>query len=69
MGTITPGEMFRRAEECLSQAYALLGDAQDWLRSDWPPGTVLSDAQAARRAALRRACAAAKDAINEGRSG
>ncbi len=69
MGVITPEEMFRRAEECVSQAYALLGDAQAWLRSDWPTGTVLSDDQAARRAALRRACVVAKDAINEGRSG
>lgn len=65
MGPITPEEMFRRASECMSRAYEELGDGLDWLRSDWPPGTVLTDEQAAQRAAMRKACVAAKAAINE----
>jgi hypothetical protein len=67
MTTISPEKMFREAERCVEEAYALLGDAGDWLRSDWPEGTTLTRAQASRRAAMSEAIAAAKRAINESR--
>jgi hypothetical protein len=49
----TREQMFDNAVELLNQAYKLLGDAADWLRSDWRPmGSPLTDVQAARRRAM-----------------
>ena len=45
----------------LDQAYRSLGDAQDWLRSDWSPvGSALTAAQAHARSSLQAGLAAAK---------
>jgi hypothetical protein len=35
----TIDEMFAHAGKALTEAYAALGDAGDWLRSDWPRST------------------------------
>ena len=64
----TAGEMLANAEEELDKAYTALGDAADWLRSDWTPvGSSLTKRQADRRTAMFKAIAAAKAAINEAR--
>jgi hypothetical protein len=64
----TADEMLAQADAELSVAYKALGDAADWLRSDWRPvGSSLSKRQADRRTAMRKAIVAAKDAINEAR--
>jgi hypothetical protein len=64
----TADEMLAQANAELSVAYKALGDAADWLRSDWRPvGSSLSKRQADRRTAMRKAIVAAKDAINEAR--
>ncbi len=47
------------------EAYKLLGDAQDWLRSDWQPGAGPTQAQAAALRRAREAIAAAKAALND----
>jgi hypothetical protein len=61
----TASEMFAEARVRLDDAYALLGDAEDWLRSDWRPlGSALTDGQAEDRIRMRREIAAAKTAIN-----
>jgi hypothetical protein len=45
---------------------ASVGDATDWLRSDWRPvGSPLTNAQAARRNAMFTAIKTAKAAINQ----
>lgn len=65
----TPDEMLDRAKAELSVAYRALGDAADWLRSDWRPlGSPLTNEQARRRTAMRKAIDEAKDAINRARS-
>lgn len=64
----TADEMLASAEAELAKAYQALGDAADWLRSDWKPvGSSLTKWQADRRAAMRAAIATAKTAINEAR--
>jgi hypothetical protein len=64
----TADEMLAQADAELSVAYKALGDAADWLRSDWTPiGSPLTKRQADRRTAMRKAIVAAKDAINEAR--
>ena len=45
-------------------AYALLGDVQDELRSDWAPGSGPALAQADAVAEARRAIATAKQALD-----
>jgi hypothetical protein len=61
----TAAEMLQRAETELSRAYEALGNAADWLRSDWRPvGSPLTNAQAARRRAMFTAIETAKAAIN-----
>jgi hypothetical protein len=63
----TPEEMIANADWELSKAYRALGDAADWLRSDWKPSTSLTPGQVRRVARMRKAIADAKSAINEGR--
>ena len=47
-------EIFARAEAELNKAYKALGDAGDWLHSDWRlVGTTLTDEQAKRLGATR----------------
>jgi hypothetical protein len=68
-GLPSADEMLLQANAKLGEAYAALGDAADWLRSDWAPvGSALTSDQARRRAAMRQAITAAKNAINGGRS-
>ncbi|MEV8517491.1 hypothetical protein [Dactylosporangium sp. NPDC051484] len=63
----TINEVFANAEAELSVAYRALGDAADWLRSDQAPvESPLTADQARRRAAMREAIDAAKDAIIRG---
>jgi hypothetical protein len=62
----TSDEMFAAAERELDNAYRALGDAADWLRSDWRPvGSSLTTAQAKRRMQMQAQIAKAKDAINQ----
>jgi hypothetical protein len=62
----TRRELFLEAADELSTAYRALGDAGDWLRSDWQPvGSPLTDAQAAAREVMWDAIGAAKTAINQ----
>jgi hypothetical protein len=51
-------------EEMRRNAYALLGDVQDELRSDWALGSGPTDAQADAIAEAHRAIAAAKVALD-----
>ena len=61
----TRREIFLEATDELSGAYRSLGDAADWLRSDWQPvGSSLTDEQAAARSAMWDAIDEAKAAIN-----
>ena len=56
---------FFRAKFELDVAYRGLGDAADWLRSDWTPvGSPLTPAQAEARSAMFDAIDQAKAAIN-----
>ena len=65
----TADEMLARAEQAMTDAYGRLGDAADWLRSDWRPvGSTLTDAQAARRSAMFTAIETAKAAINQAKA-
>jgi hypothetical protein len=65
----TADEMLDAAEHALREANRALGDAADWLRSDWRPvGSSLTADQAARRIQLRAAISGAKEAINNGLS-
>lgn len=61
----TPVEMFRSSTGPLSDAYGALGDAADWLRSDWPSGFELTDDQADAKREMYRQIEAAKNAINK----
>lgn len=64
----TPDEMLANAQAELDKAYRALGDAADWLRSDWRPiGSSLTTEQARRRTAMQKAITAAKTSINRGR--
>ncbi len=70
MALPTPDEMLANAEADLNRAYAALGDAADWLRSDWRPvGSELTDVQAKRKTAMFRAIQTAKNAINDAKRG
>jgi hypothetical protein len=61
----TRTEIFLNALAELDIAYRALGDAQDWLRSDWQPaGTSLTNAQGDARNAMQDQIAAAKTAVN-----
>jgi hypothetical protein len=61
----TRREIFLEATDELSAAYRSLGDAADWLRSDWRPvGASLTSAQADARSEMFDAIGAAKTAIN-----
>lgn len=51
-------------ENMRAQAYRLLGDAQDWLRSDWRPGTGPNLAQGMALVDAMEHIAAAKAALN-----
>lgn len=67
-GLPTVAEVFTGAAAELGKAYTALGDAADWLRSDWRPlGSPLTGAQAAARTAVFRQVDAAKRAINTAR--
>jgi hypothetical protein len=53
----------------LDEAYRALGDAQDWLRSDWSPvGSSLTVGQAHARFSLLAGLAAAKRDLNRARA-
>jgi hypothetical protein len=56
-------------EHTRARAYALLGDAADWLFSDWAPGTGPTAHQARAVARARAAITAAKAALNDAASG
>lgn len=59
-------EMFANALGRLDVAHKALGDARDWLRSDWrPTAASLTKTQSEARTAIFAAIAAAKSAINE----
>lgn len=61
----TRREIFLEAADELSGAYRALGDAADWLRSDWQPaGGSLTHTQAAARTEMFDAIGEAKAAIN-----
>lgn len=52
-------------DEMRSNAFALLGDAEDELRSDWRPGTGPNDEQAEAIQEARRAIVQAKAALDK----
>ncbi len=53
-------------EQIRGEAYRLLGDAADWLRSDWSPvGSALTEEQAKGRREALRHIGLAKDALND----
>jgi hypothetical protein len=52
-------------DEMRSNAFALLGDAEDELRSDWRPGTGPNDEQAEAVQEARRAIVQAKAALDK----
>jgi hypothetical protein len=69
MALPTIEEMFANATASLNEAYRALGDAGDWLRSDWQPlDAELTTEQADKRTRMRKAITAAKQAINDGKS-
>lgn len=51
-------------EDIRLEAYKSLGDAQDWLRSDWRSGTGPTAEQGAAAREARQLIAQAKDALN-----
>jgi hypothetical protein len=61
----TREQMFDNAVAELDRAYKALGDAADWLRSDWTPvGSSLTDEQGDRRSRMFDQIEKAKKAIN-----
>lgn len=61
----TREEIFLKALDELSTAYRALGDAADWLRSDWQPvGSPLTNAQGDAKDTIYDAIGEAKTAIN-----
>jgi len=65
----TREQMFDNAVELLDQAYKALGDAADWLRSDWTPvGSSLTNGQAEARSRMFDQIEKAKKAINKAKS-
>lgn len=66
MALPTREEIFTNSIDELDTAYRALGDAGDWLRSDWRPvGSTLTDAQGDARSDMQDAIAEAKAAINK----
>jgi hypothetical protein len=65
MGTLPDESCLPALRRCLSWAYKLLGDAEDWLRSDWRPGTAPGTDQAAALRDARAAIREAKEALNK----
>lgn len=64
----TREDMLRNAQAQLSVAYKALGDAADWLRSDWRPiDTSLTKEQAEHRKRMFEAIDRAKAEINRAR--
>lgn len=63
----TPEQMLDRAEHQLDKAYAALGDADDELRSDWPPGHTMTTAQVRRQQRMQTAISKAKAQIIGGK--
>lgn len=62
-------QMFASAHQCLDNAYRELGDAADWLRSDWQPaGAALTTEQAEAKTAMFEAITTAKNAINQAKN-
>lgn len=62
-------QLFHNALVRLDQAYAALGDAADWLRSDWAPiGSALTSEQSDQRTRMFAEIAHAKQAINRARN-
>lgn len=55
-------------ETIRATAYRLLGDAEDWLRSDWQPATQPTPAQLAALRQARTHIARAKTALNRAAS-
>jgi hypothetical protein len=65
----TAEQMFAAAEKEIDVAYRALGDAADWLRSDWRPiGSPLTNEQAKRRMRMIEQIGKAKTAINIARA-
>jgi hypothetical protein len=61
----TADEMLDNAAAELDKARRALSEARDWLASDWRPlGSMLTDAQVARRDRLREAIAEARTVID-----
>lgn len=58
-------QMFANAITCLDRAYRELGDAADWLRSDWQPAdATLTEQQARARTHMFTVITEAKAGIN-----
>jgi hypothetical protein len=63
-------QILGHALSALDEAYRAVGDAQDWLRSDWSPvGSSLTDEQARARVSLQSGLAVVKREINRAKSG
>jgi len=66
----TAGEILANAARCLDEAYGALGDAGDWLRSDWRPADApLTEEQARLRQRIFAAITTAKEATNNAKRG
>jgi hypothetical protein len=66
MSLPTREQIFTNTLTELDAAYRALGNAQDWLRSDWQPvGSSLTNAQGDARSAMQDAIAKAKAAVNK----
>lgn len=64
----TVEQILANATTELDRAYQALGDAADWLRSDWhPAGSPLTDKQARQRTRTLTAIDRAKAEINRAR--
>jgi hypothetical protein len=64
LGLVEDPQTLPSFEDIRVQAYAVLGDAEDWMRSDWRPGTGPSAAANRARIQAVKAIAAAKCALN-----
>jgi hypothetical protein len=63
-------QILGHAVSALDEAYRVVGDAQDWLRSDWRPvGSSLTDEQARARLSLQSGLATVKREINRVKDG
>ena len=54
-----------KAFAALNDAYRLFGDAGDWLRSDWPPGTQITKSEIAAKRQMWETISTGKRLINE----